>query len=204
MSDLGDVELPPPPHAESGAGIGAGQPGVKEQARLRAIRALELRMAGLSYYQVATAVGFGSRSAAYNAVNKLLRKEDKAMEQQRIEYRTLSLQRCERMIRSYWPKAVQGDYVAADRVKMFMEREAKLLGLDAPAQVAITDARRENLMLMLDDLEQMLQGEIIEATVVEEEPRDESPVPAPITDEPFHPNGPPDNGPVDHPIIMDD
>lgn len=46
----------------------------------------------------------------------------------------LMLERIEAMIEGLWPAAATGGYLSVDRVVALMDREAKLLGLDAPVK----------------------------------------------------------------------
>jgi hypothetical protein len=63
--------------------------------------------------------------------NRQLAAEDTAV------WRGLQLARIERLIQAVWSDAVQGRYGAIDRVVLLLERQAKLLGLDAPAKLRI-------------------------------------------------------------------
>src|SRR5687768_1561567 len=45
--------------------------------------------------------------------------------------------------KAIWPAVLRGDVLAVDRLLRIMERRAKLLGLDAPKKVDITQRIRE-------------------------------------------------------------
>ena len=55
------------------------------------------------------------------------------------EYRALMLARVERATRAIWPAVVRGDLFAVDRYVRLADRQAKLLGLDAPTRIAAID-----------------------------------------------------------------
>ncbi len=49
----------------------------------------------------------------------------------------LDLDRLECLIAAVWPEATRGNLPAVDRVTRLLERKARLLGLDAPARMAV-------------------------------------------------------------------
>lgn len=101
-------------------------------AAQRALQALELRKAGASYEAIARACGYSSRSGAYQAIQRELRR---TMQEPADDVRQLELLRLDDLYRAMVPKALKGDkdstwYV--DRCLNIMDRRAKLLGLDTP------------------------------------------------------------------------
>ena len=76
------------------------------------------------------------------------------------KYRQLQREQLNHLLRTWWPRARE-DLGALDRVLKILEREAKLLGLDAPAKQEITGsdggpvqiARPDLSELSLDDLD---------------------------------------------------
>ena len=100
-----------------------------ESRREKAAKALELRKAGFTYDQIATQVGYASRSGAYKAVNSAL--QEITREPAEV-LRSLELERLDALTLAVWRKARQGNVQAIDRVVKLMERRSKLTGLDAP------------------------------------------------------------------------
>ena len=96
--------------------------------------ALELRLAGASYRDIAQALDVSPATAMQDCKEALA---DIPM-QQADEMRTVELSRLDRLQRAVWPKAVKGDLQAVDRAIKIIDRRAKLFGLDAPQQVQIT------------------------------------------------------------------
>lgn len=96
--------------------------------------ALELRLAGASYRDIAQALNVSPATAMQDCKEALA---DIPM-QQADEMRTVELSRLDRLQRAVWPKAVKGDLQAVDRAIKIIDRRAKLFGLDAPQQVQIT------------------------------------------------------------------
>lgn len=116
----------------------------KLNADERRLRTIELRKAGLSLRQIAGQTGVSVVTAKKDldrALADLLAEQNARTE----ELRALELERLDKMFMSLWMKAYDDrgraiDYGAIDRLLRIAERRAKLLGLDAPAKIAQTDA----------------------------------------------------------------
>lgn len=91
--------------------------------------ALELRKAGLSYDDIAKAVGYASGESARQAIRASLKQYEKesAQDIQRLQYAQL-----QQLVTVLWPKALAGDMAAVDRVLKIQERQASIFGTDAP------------------------------------------------------------------------
>ena len=98
----------------------------------RQARALELRKAGLTYQQIADALGYGSHSAAQKAIQSGLKA---IIREPAEELRTLELERLDKMLASHWPAVTKGHVRSTEVALRIMERRAALLGLDAPKDV---------------------------------------------------------------------
>jgi len=112
-------------------------PGVKPspdvEAAARALAALDLAIAGNDWQTVADQAGYASRGAAYNAVQRELKRRIDC----RVDaLRTLQLARLGRLRTVYYPKAMGGDGWSMDRVLRLDEREIALMGLDAVRDAA--------------------------------------------------------------------
>ena len=95
-------------------------------------QALELRKAGVTFETIATQLGYRNRSGAYKAVMSALRR---TLQEPADEVRRLELERLDALLLALWSQARQGHQGAIDRCLKIAERRAKLLGLDAPAQI---------------------------------------------------------------------
>lgn len=100
----------------------------------RALKALELRLAGASYRQIAVSVG-ASLKTVYLDVQRMLREYASEPAEQ---VRNAELGRLDRLLLAHWPAAVKGDYRATATVLSIMDRRARLLGLDAPLRIDLT------------------------------------------------------------------
>jgi ATP/maltotriose-dependent transcriptional regulator MalT len=117
-------------------------------------QALELRLAGLTYDEIARKLGVHDRSAARSLVlrgiEKYRQRRDDAAEdlvEQILEDYAERKARCRALMTAYYPKAVRGDMKAAalllDAQKDDRENDRdvrRMLGLDAPAKSELTGA----------------------------------------------------------------
>ncbi len=102
----------------------------KALARKREADALELRLGGATYEQIAGRLGYKNRSGAMRAVQRAL---DKLISPENVEsLRQLELERLDRLLLGIWSSAVRGNPPAIDRVLKILERRARILGIDAP------------------------------------------------------------------------
>lgn len=92
-------------------------------------------------------------------------------------YRAEELAKLSALERAAMPKALGGDRLMIDRVLSIMERRAKMLGLDAPQQIAMQVISTELIELLIaqEELEieqarrQLPPGVIIDAEVIDAE-----------------------------------
>lgn len=115
-------------------GPGSG-PGNSGKAAERRRRALQLRLAGATYDQIAQQLEYSGKASAWRAVKEALAAGSDLGDRRREEI-DLELTRLDRLLVALWPKAQQGDVQAIDRVLKIGERRAALLasGFDAVDQ----------------------------------------------------------------------
>lgn len=100
-------------------------------------KAIAMKLAGATYEQIATALGYASRGAACVDIQRAL--EQSLAEQHRdaeVMRHELVLQ-LEQVKRAMWPAMLNGDTKAADVVLKAVDRIAKLVGADAPTRVEV-------------------------------------------------------------------
>ena len=108
-------------------------------------QALELRMAGRRWQEIAQAVGYASHSGAIAAVNAAL---EKTLKEPADRHRALTIERLTKLLATYWPAMLAGvthvegtnqwvlnDTKAAGVCLGAIDRIRALLGLDAKAPV---------------------------------------------------------------------
>lgn len=96
------------------------------------IKIIELRRAGVTWEKIALETGFRNASGAYKMYQ---RAAERMVRPHLEEYRDMQLDRLERMHMAVWPRAKDGDLRAIETALRISDREAKLLGLEAPLKV---------------------------------------------------------------------
>ena len=105
------------------------------EALERQRRALELKIAGATYREIAAALGYRDGSAAYKAVQAGKRL---GFVEPAAELRQLESDRLDRLQRAVWTNAVKGDLPAVNAALKISDQRAKLLGLNAPQRTDVT------------------------------------------------------------------
>lgn len=104
-----------------------------DDSQRRQLQAVDMQIRGLSFQEIADALGYADRAAAHNAYTaglKLLPEVDDREAMLRVE-----AARLDALLGAQWPKAMKGDSEAARTVLAIMQRRAKLFGLDAPTKL---------------------------------------------------------------------
>lgn len=133
-----------------------GLPAVRAQARDRARRreaqAVELRIAGHTFAQIAATVGYSNAGAAYKAVQRALAVEADAQSQGRKTLREEQNAKLNRLLAATWSAAMKGDVKAIGQARQLLERQARLLGLDEPTNVRMSVDLDPEIEALLQDL----------------------------------------------------
>jgi hypothetical protein len=106
-----------------------------------ASRALELRLRGLNFEQIGREMGF-SRQRAHALVTEEVARVNGERNASATILRNLEAERLDRLQAAVWPRAVEGDLKALDRVLSIMSRRARLLGIDAQLHTVPADEAR--------------------------------------------------------------
>lgn len=106
----------------------------KVRSMERQVKALELRRSGMSYHEIAAALGIG-KSQAQRYVQAGLASAREQVAAEASDLRAEEVSRLDGMLRGLWPDARKGHLGAVEKVLKIMERRAKLLGLDAPTRI---------------------------------------------------------------------
>jgi len=116
--------------------------------------AVQLRLAGKTYEEIAARLGVG-RSAAYRIISRELVRRAKEDGIQLEQLRALELGRLDEMQAALWPKVQAGIVDAILGVLRILERRARLLGLDSPArhEVAGPEGGAINVASVADERE---------------------------------------------------
>jgi hypothetical protein len=124
------------------------QTGQREAAAARRQKALDLRIAGARYRQIGAQLGV-SYQTAYRDVQTALGELAALQAGKAEQLRELEVERCDKLTMALWPKARSGDEKAVRAIVAVMDRRAKLLGLDAPTQLAHAGTNGEPITFTL-------------------------------------------------------
>lgn len=133
------------------------------RATLREQKALELRLSGKYYHEIATDMKMsieGVRQCVLRAMDRLLVQVSETAE----EVKQLELARLDAMLRGLWVKALRGDVRSIGAALSIMDRRARYLGLDAPKLIEV-DWRQEIAKLQEAGETEMSASEIFETMV---------------------------------------
>ena len=95
-------------------------------------RAVELRMAGRTFQEIADTLGYSTHSGAINAVKDALQK---TLGVPSAEFRELTLERLTKILQVQWPNMLRGEVSAAKVCLQAIGDMRQLMGVDTPARV---------------------------------------------------------------------
>lgn len=114
----------------------------------KANAALQMRLAGATWNEVAEVIGYPTARQALVATERALEKELHTEESQE-QLRALAGKRIERLLRGVWTKAIDPaspeHLLAVDRARQLIDRHAKLYGLDAPTELVVHSPTQSEL-----------------------------------------------------------
>jgi predicted N-acetyltransferase YhbS len=103
--------------------------------RVRASQALERRLTGATYKQIAAELGYSSEAGPRNAIDRMLTRRESANV---AALREVEGDRLDQLMRAHWDAAVSGDVDATKVVLSVIDRRMKLFGLAAPVAVDVS------------------------------------------------------------------
>lgn len=137
------------------------------RASARRAQAVALRLAGMTYEEIAVQAGYSDKSAARHAV---LRALDRVEAESVQEYRELENARLDRAQAAIWTQVVAGDIKAVLAFLRLSARRARMNGLDAPQAVTVSTPDRVQLEAMIADFRtgvETVLGEVTDSHVIE-------------------------------------
>ena len=123
-------------------------------AQQRQHQAMELRMAGRTWQEIADHLGYKSHTGAYEAVKVALsRSNHEAAE----DYRSLTIGRLTKILQVHWPLMLQADNNSTRLCLQTIKDMREVLGLDSPSKFEHTGAdgapiRHEVITLDVGDI----------------------------------------------------
>lgn len=148
--------------------------GNKEVARARMRKtnaALQLRLAGATWEEVALAVGYPTARQALVAVERSL--ERQLNEADRTKMRQIAGLRLERLLRGVWNKAIDPEnpehLAAVTKAREVIAQYSKLYGLDAPTEITFHSPTQAELEKWVATVVSAAVPELEEADILEGE-----------------------------------
>lgn len=160
---------------------GGPNPNVTRSRDRKANAALQLRVEGEDWDEIAEVIGYPTGRAAQVATERALESELREESSQKI-MRSMAGKRLEKLLKGVWDKATNGDdpehLAAVDRARLIIDRHAKLYGLDAPTQVVVSSPSENQLEAWVAEATrhrtpQMTEASIFDDDVVDAEVVDE-------------------------------
>ncbi len=133
--------------------------------------AVQLRIAGTSWADIARQLDYDSKASAYTDVRRALERAVTKLAVPLEIHRELMLQRLDTMLNALWPAVLTGDTKAIDSAGRLLDRYMNLLGLQAPQRHELT---LEVLDAALVEVEQQLALARSEAAAASEDPAGEA------------------------------
>ena len=124
------------------------------EAQQKQQQAMELRMAGRTWQEIADHLGYASHTGAYEAVKVALsRSNHEAAE----DYRSLTIGRLTKILQIHWPLMLQADNNSTRLCLQTIKDMREVLGLDSPSKFEHTGAdgapiRHEVITLDVGDI----------------------------------------------------
>lgn len=125
-------------------------------ARVKAAKAMELRMEGKTFSQIARELNYNCVQSAHEAVKRALHS---TLQEPADALRTLELERIDAMWGIHYLNAQGGDVQALAACMKLMERRAKLIGLDAPVKSELAGPDGQPLAVAPTVLNVIIDGE---------------------------------------------
>jgi hypothetical protein len=154
---------------------GDGQGVVRARER-KANSAVQMKLAGATWGEIAEVLGYPTERAALVATEQALEKQLQTMESQ-SEMRRLAMLRLERLLRSVWSKGINGEdpeHLAANaRASALIAQYTKLFGLDAPSEMVVhsptaTEIERFVSVVQQANTPALEEADIFDVEVVED------------------------------------
>lgn len=140
---------------ETEAKKGSGPVARPSESASRDLAILNMRLHGLTFLEIARGLPeAGFRRVSVSRIHAIVAKSLRSCrEQPARELRQLELLRLDQLQAAHYKAAMGGDAAAASRVLSIMDRRARLLGLEAGQDAAVSlDEARNTLLKKLDAL----------------------------------------------------
>lgn len=157
---------------------GQDKSGIARARQRKANAAVQMRLAGATWEEIARTLGFPTARQALVAVEKALERQLHTGD--RDQMRKLAGARLERLLLSVWPKAIDSSnpehLLAVTKAREIVDRHSKLFGLDAPTEIVVHNPTMNELERWVSRVAELRmptveEYDILEGDIVDEEPR---------------------------------
>lgn len=136
----------------------------------KANAAIQMKLAGATWPEIAMVVGYPTPRAALVAVEKALEREMKE-HGDREAMRKLAGARLNRLLRGVWAKAIDDKHpeqmVAVTKAREIIAQESKLFGLDAPTEVVVHNPTQQEIEAWVVQITAHSEPPVQEANILE-------------------------------------
>ena len=162
-------------------GHGANGNSVSRARQRKANAAIQLRLAGATWEEIALSLGYPTARQALISTEKALERQLRDVGS-REKMRSLADARLQRLLRSVWPKAIDPDHpdhlIAITKAREVVADQRKLFGLDAPTEVVVHSPTQNELEQWVARVvttlgPQVEEFDILDGEVIEELPAKE-------------------------------
>lgn len=168
MAERSDLNSDLAEAVEKAKSLPGGVRKAKTHHQERRIKAVSLRLSGLSWAQIGERLNI-SASGAKALVNRSLeRAESRNVE----DMRALENARLDRAQAAIWPGVLKGEKSAVSAYLQISAARRQMNGLNAPTQMEVSMSIRAEMNQALSELEQMvMEGEVLEDVTEHDEPQ---------------------------------
>lgn len=142
----------------------------------KANAAVQMRIAGASWDEIAEVIGYPSGRDALVATERALEKELRDLSKDSM--RQMAGRRLERLLRGVWPKAIDPDnpeqLPAVGKAREIIADHRKLFGLDAPTEIAVHAPTEQELANWVATVVNVGRPALEEADIFDIEAEEES------------------------------
>lgn len=133
--------------------------------------AVQLRLSGASFADIADILGLSNSKAALKAVERELAAQSSENEDEKARLRRETSMRLEKLIESVWTKATEPsdpEHLPALRTAVtIIDRHAKLHGLDQPSEVIVHTPTQTELdqwvaAMVANTMPDIIEGEVVD------------------------------------------
>lgn len=128
-------------------GIGRGGhypgPAAKAETAERRKKAVELRLSGMKWDDIAQELGYASAPAACTSVRRAMEEARKECHQVAEDLIQQTIMRYDELQAAHWPKALAGNQGSAKIVLQCLAGRARIEGVDMPKRIEVSGIRYE-------------------------------------------------------------